>query len=102
MTELPYNDYYEYFAPDYRLHLQPNNMENLNTREYLERHLQRLMEYLRHVNAPNVTGQEVPTTVVIVMAVVRMLIVWCVCLCVSVGWIAPAGYRFWLGQRGRR
>lgn len=33
---LPYNDYFEYYGPDYRLHMPVSNMENLNTREYLE------------------------------------------------------------------
>ena len=33
---LPYNDYFEYFGPDYRLHLPVSNMENLNTFKYLE------------------------------------------------------------------
>ena len=35
--ELPFNDYLEYFGPDYRLHFTPNNMENQNGREYLEK-----------------------------------------------------------------
>ncbi len=34
--ELPYNDYFEYYGPDYRLHITPSNMENLNKTEYLE------------------------------------------------------------------
>jgi hypothetical protein len=35
--ELPWNDYYEYFAPDFNLHVAPSaTMENLNTRQYLE------------------------------------------------------------------
>ena len=34
--ELPYNDYFEYFGPDYHLHVQPSNMENLNDRPHLE------------------------------------------------------------------
>ncbi len=36
-AELPYNEYYEYFGPDYQLHITPSNMENLNTPKYLER-----------------------------------------------------------------
>lgn len=36
-TEVPVNEYYEYFGPDYRLDVRPNNMEDLNTREYLEK-----------------------------------------------------------------
>lgn len=33
---MPYNDYYEYFGPEYRLHLPVSNMENKNSRKYLE------------------------------------------------------------------
>lgn len=36
LLELPFNDYLEYYGPEYRLHISPSNMENLNTREYLE------------------------------------------------------------------
>lgn len=32
-NDIPFNDYYEYYAPDFELHLTPENMENLNTRE---------------------------------------------------------------------
>lgn len=35
--DLPYNDYIEYYGPDYRLHIPPTNMENLNTKDYLEK-----------------------------------------------------------------
>lgn len=34
--ELPYNDFFEYYGPDYRLHITPSNMENKNGRKYLE------------------------------------------------------------------
>lgn len=37
--ELPYNEYLDYYAPDYKLHIEPSNMENQNTRDYLEKHL---------------------------------------------------------------
>ena len=30
-NEIPYNDYYEYYAPDFELHLTPENMENMNS-----------------------------------------------------------------------
>jgi histone deacetylase 1/2 len=33
---LPYNDYFDYYGPEYRLHLPVSNMENLNTPKYLE------------------------------------------------------------------
>ena len=34
--ELPFNDFFEYYGPDYRLHITPSNMENKNERKYLE------------------------------------------------------------------
>nr|AAL83942.1 putative histone deacetylase [Physarum polycephalum] len=59
--ELPYNDYLEYFGPDYRLHYTPNNMENQNGREYLEKCKNKILENLRHLqNAPGVAMHEVP------------------------------------------
>ena len=30
---LPYNDYYEYFGPDFKLHILPSNMVNHNTKD---------------------------------------------------------------------
>ena len=33
---LPFNDYFEYYGPDYRLHITPSNMENMNTKGDLE------------------------------------------------------------------
>ncbi len=60
-TEVPVNEYYEYFGPDYRLDVRPNNMENLNTREYLEKVKSQVFEYLRHVpHAPSVQGHVEP------------------------------------------
>ena len=36
-NELPYNDYFEYFGPDFKLHISPSNMANQNTSEYMEK-----------------------------------------------------------------
>jgi histone deacetylase 1/2 len=33
---LPFNDYFEYYGPDYRLHLPVSNMANLNSPRYLD------------------------------------------------------------------
>ena len=33
---LPFNDYFEYYGPDYRLHLPVSNMQNLNSPRYLD------------------------------------------------------------------
>jgi hypothetical protein len=50
----------EYFAPDYRLHLSPANMENLNDRDYLERNKTQILSNLSClVAAPSVQFQEV-------------------------------------------
>lgn len=36
-NKLPYNEYYEYFGPDYTLHVEPNPMENQNSPRDLEK-----------------------------------------------------------------
>lgn len=36
-NKLPYNEYFEYFGPDYTLHVEPSAMENLNTAENMEK-----------------------------------------------------------------
>lgn len=54
-NELPYNDYFEYFGPDFKLHISPSNMTNQNTLEYLEKIKTRLFENLRMLpHAPGV------------------------------------------------
>uniref|UniRef100_A0A8C7C5U6 Histone deacetylase 1 n=1 Tax=Neovison vison TaxID=452646 RepID=A0A8C7C5U6_NEOVI len=60
-NELPYNDYFEYFGPDFKLHISPSNMTNQNTNEYLEKIKQRLFENLRMLpHAPGVQMQVIP------------------------------------------
>ncbi|KAG9011005.1 histone deacetylase [Tulasnella sp. JGI-2019a] len=52
---IPMNEYYEYFGPDYKLDVKSSNMEDLNTREYLERMKGRVLDNLRFVKgAPSV------------------------------------------------
>jgi histone deacetylase 1/2 len=59
--ELPYNDYLEYFGPDYRLHITPNNMENQNSKDYLEKCKIKIFESLRHLqHAPGVAQHDIP------------------------------------------
>jgi len=56
--QIPMNEYYEYFGPTYRLDVPPNNMDDLNTREYLEKIRTELFENLRHTaHAPSVQQQ---------------------------------------------
>lgn len=58
---LPVNEYYEYFGPEYRLDVRPSNMEDLNTREYLDKVTAQVFENLRHVApAPSVQGHVEP------------------------------------------
>lgn len=57
-NELPYNDYFEYFGPDFKLHISPSNMTNTNAPEYLEKIKNRLFENLRMLpHAPGVQVQ---------------------------------------------
>lgn len=58
---IPFNEYYEFFAPDYNLHLTPQNIENKNSKDYLENHTIKIMEQLRDLGAaPGIQLQEVP------------------------------------------
>ncbi|CAD7083304.1 unnamed protein product [Hermetia illucens] len=58
-NELPYNDYFEYFGPDFKLHISPSNMSNQNTSEYLEKIKNRLFENLRMLpHAPGVQSDK--------------------------------------------
>ena len=60
ITELPYNDYFEYYGPDFKLHISPSNMANQNTPEYLDKIKARLFENMRmlpHAPGVQMTGQ---------------------------------------------
>jgi len=60
-NELPYNDYFEYFGPDFKLHISPSNMANQNTSEYLDKIKTRLFENLRMLpHAPGVQMANIP------------------------------------------
>lgn len=62
--QIPVNEYYEYFGPDYRLDVRPNNMEDLNTREYLEKIKIQVFENLRQTaHAPSVQGHVEPRSI---------------------------------------
>jgi histone deacetylase 1/2 len=60
-NELPYNDYFEYYGPDFKLHISPSNMPNQNANEYLEKIKTKLFENLRLIpHAPGVQMQAIP------------------------------------------
>jgi histone deacetylase 1/2 len=61
--DLPYNDYYDYFSPTYTLTVPSNNMENLNSREYLHKIMSIVLENIKRTgtgHAPSVPMQQVP------------------------------------------
>lgn len=59
--ELPYNGYYEYYAPTYELDVRSSNMSNANSPEYLDRLLINIISNLEHTkHAPSIQMNEVP------------------------------------------
>ncbi|KAI0014552.1 histone deacetylase RpdA/Rpd3 [Xylariomycetidae sp. FL0641] len=58
---LPFNEYYEYYGPDYSLNVRSSNMENANSPEYLEKIRNQTIENLRRTaHVPSVQMQDVP------------------------------------------
>ena len=60
--DLPWNDYYDYFGPDFTVAVTPNpTMENANTRQYLDGIKEQVFENLRMLQgAPGVQMEHVP------------------------------------------
>ena len=59
--DLPYNEYYEYYAPDYELDVRPSNMDNANTAEYLEKIKNQVIDNIRRtMHKPSVHKIDVP------------------------------------------
>ena len=52
VTDIPVNEYYEYFGPDYKLDVKSSNMEDMNTRGYLDRVKGIVLDHLRHTGGP--------------------------------------------------
>lgn len=60
-NDIPYNDYYEYFAPTYDLHLLPQEMKNLNNQAKIDEMRTNLLQQLSDLQgAPSVSMQYVP------------------------------------------
>ncbi len=71
-NEIPYNDYYEYFAPDFLLHLTAEPRENENTAAGLAKVREDLMMQLQTLQgAPGIQMQEVPPAFVVDSGVAR-------------------------------
>lgn len=59
--DLPFNEYMQYFGPEYKLDVPATSMDNQNSREYLEGLLQKVVENLRGLpGAPSVQMHETP------------------------------------------
>ena len=59
--KMPQHEYYEYFGPDYTLHVAPSNMENKNSRHLLDEIRAKLLDNLSKLqHAPSVPFQERP------------------------------------------
>lgn len=58
--DIPLNDYYEYYGPNFKLHVEPDKaVENRNTREYLETCVARCLDNIRRIEgAPSVQKQD--------------------------------------------
>lgn len=58
---LPFNDNLEFYAPEFRLHIVPSNMENHNTRQELDANKAEILEHLRNLPfAPSVPVMDTP------------------------------------------
>jgi len=54
-NSLPYNDFFEYYGPDFQLHLQPSNQPNLNTKAKLDATTTQLLQIINSIpHAPSV------------------------------------------------
>ncbi|EPQ67447.1 Bgt-3754 [Blumeria graminis f. sp. tritici] len=63
---LPYNEYYEYYGPDYELDVRSSNMENANSKEYLKKITEQVIENLKKTTfAPSVQMTEIPRTTIL-------------------------------------
>ncbi|CAN8232351.1 unnamed protein product [Cochlearia groenlandica] len=60
-NQLPYNEYFEYYGPDYKLHIDPSPMKNLNTTKDMDQIRSTLLEQLsRLIHTPSVQFQHTP------------------------------------------
>ena len=60
-NEIPFNDYFEYYAPDFKLHLTPSNMDNQNKPENLHNIVCKVLANLKNLQgAPSVQMHPVP------------------------------------------
>lgn len=53
-NEIPQNEYSIYFAPEYKIHMPVSNMENQNSKAYLNKTTEQILRNLDQVNRPGV------------------------------------------------
>lgn len=68
--EIPYNDFFEYYSPDFKLHLTPStNMENMNNPEQLQAITTRILQNLKGLTgAPSVQMHPTPPDFIVAEA----------------------------------
>jgi histone deacetylase 1/2 len=60
-NNIPYNEFFQYYGPEFKLHLTPSEIPNLNTREDLEKTKIKILQNLSAIDhAPSVQMQEIP------------------------------------------
>eukprot|EP01053_Blabericola_migrator_P007746 Blabericola_migrator_1__7745@NODE_395_length_8977_cov_183_416835_g72_i1_p3_GENE_NODE_395_length_8977_cov_183_416835_g72_i1NODE_395_length_8977_cov_183_416835_g72_i1_p3_ORF_typecomplete_len478_score85_94Hist_deacetyl/PF00850_19/1_2e89_NODE_395_length_8977_cov_183_416835_g72_i171268559 len=61
-NKIPVNEYYEYFAPEFNLHLRPDpNAPNKNTDQYIEAIKTKIFSHISHLeHAPSVQFTNIP------------------------------------------
>lgn len=59
--QLPFNDYFEYYGPDYTITVPASNLPNMNTPDYLHNITTTILDTLREIeHAPSVQMHPVP------------------------------------------
>jgi histone deacetylase 1/2 len=59
--DLPYNEYYNYYGPDFKLAVQSSTAQNRNSREYLDKITTKILENLKQVAfVPSVQMSDIP------------------------------------------
>jgi len=69
-NDIPFNDFFEYYAPDFKLHLTPTGQENQNKTENLHNIVCRVLANLKNLQgAPSVQMHPVPPDTMISQAI---------------------------------
>lgn len=69
-NDIPFNDFYEYYGPDFKLHLTPTTAENQNKAENLHNIVARVITNLKNLQgAPSVQMHPIPPDAVLHSAV---------------------------------